>query len=162
MTCEKSVSSEEKKINFFFARSMFRLGKEGRGHKGWLGRGVRNDHDLAWSWKQVYSNGAKRLSFGFVYVGIARAEYLVDGWNGLGPKGQRGDRLGPSHPVNFGNPQDSKGGQQLKGDFSIGIRRCDHGYFVDLSNFCQSNGHDHRGNEGALPPRRYIPTLLIG
>ena len=98
----------EKKINLFFARAVFRLGKQGRRHIRWIGRGIRNDHNLAWSWKQIYSDGAKRLSFGFIYVSVARSEDFVDGWNGLSPKGQGGDRLSTPHPVNLGNTQDSE------------------------------------------------------
>jgi hypothetical protein len=112
-----------------------------------VSRGVGKDQDLRGTGDHVDADGAEDLTLGRRHIGIAGADDNVDRRDGLGPIGQRRDRLGAADPVDLGHPGAARGGQDQGIERTVG-RRHGHHETLDPGDPGGQRVHQDRGGIG--------------
>jgi hypothetical protein len=141
------------------------LGLEDDVDGGELGadRAVGHDHDLGRTGEaRRHADDAGHLALGERHVGVARADDHVDGADGLGAVGERGDRLRTADGVHLVDARDGSGGQDLVGQRAVLAgrhREDDLGHAGDLR---RDRRHQHRRRVEGTPARGVAPSPIDG
>ena len=122
---------------------MFGLTEQIGGDPAGIVETVGEDQDFRRPGDHVDADGPEHLALGGGHIGIAGADDLIDGSDGVGAIGQRGDGLGAADPVDLINAGKVGGGQHQGIDRPLG-RRHHHGQAPDPGDFRRQRVHQHR------------------